>query len=421
MALVVDGTPVEVPASSADAAALFGTLGEKFKLDMKVVTYLSVQLGLTSLEEFARLATTEDAIGEFVNKVRDLEHKELQGARLRMAWCGVREALASSASRKKRGDEAEDLDQVLPGPDLLLLKDGFWSRYKISFEPEEEPGDYLVSRLHKEINIRSLSIRDIWATKTQAHQVRPERRRSDSAEGSEFAEGKPPRRNLANYIRLHFVLMLAYGRAGALRLATAPEREPRGADSTLFVNVPFDILLRYHRRLIARANRLTELGEPSIPWITARDEAERSSWAKEFGNSTDATLGSIIKQQMDKRDTHWTIDEEAINERKLGSSARGRDQAKDAGRKRSRSRSARKKGGKGVEKGSGGKGKSAAKFLGELRNGTALCKEWNAGRCREPCPDGARHNFCNRTLQGSGPRCCGRPHRGMNCDNPKRS
>ena len=100
MAFSIEGTPIEVPEPGGDAQAIFKELGAKFRLHDFVVKHLVDQIGLTSLQEFARIFTNEDQVGEMVGKVPELEGKELQSARLRMAWCGVREALSSAANRK---------------------------------------------------------------------------------------------------------------------------------------------------------------------------------------------------------------------------------------------------------------------------------------------------------------------------------
>ena len=83
--------------SSVNAPALFRDMGAKFKLDDKVVTFMVETLQLTSLEEFAHLVTSEQELAaEVISKVAELGNAPLQTARLRMAWCGVKEAMASS-------------------------------------------------------------------------------------------------------------------------------------------------------------------------------------------------------------------------------------------------------------------------------------------------------------------------------------
>ena len=423
-ALTVGGTVIAVPEVSSDAPALFNDLGEKLRLHTKVVKYLLETVQLASLEEFGRLVTTEEAIGDLIAKVPDLEGRELQTARLRMAWCGVREAMSSSETRKKRGAEADDLDDMLPQPDLDNLKDAFWLRYKESYEPEEEPSDTLVSRLFRELLRRLLTTRDVWATRSLAHQLRRERKRSKLTDHHDIIETEKevdvdPGRSLANFLLLHPVLMLAYARAGALKRDGAPEREPRGSDTTRFVQVPKDVVMRYHRRLVARAKRLSELGVPALEWVQSRDEAERSAWVKEFRDSDIVPLGEVIQNIYNRRDGMWTIDEEAIRERKKREADQRRsDTRRNQDRSKSRPR-AHKGEGRGSA-GSSGRNKQEFAVVDQFRDGVKLCAAWNKGRClcSEPCPDGK--HVCNRELRQAG-RACGQTHKSTSCSNPKRA
>ena len=425
-ALAVGGMVIAVPEVSTDATALFKDLGEKFRLHEEVVKYLLNTVQLASLEEFGRLVTTEEAIGALVAKIPDLEGPELQTARLRMAWCGVRQAMTSSEVQKRRGAEAEDLDDMLGREALDNIKDAFWLRYKESYEPEEEPSDALVSRLHRELCRRLLTIRDVWATRTLAHQLRSERKRSKLTEDISIIETEReveanPYKSMAIFISLHAVIMLAYARAGGLKREGAPEREPRGSDTTKYVQVPKDVVMRYHRRLVARAQRLSELGVPALEWVQSRDEAERSAWVKEFRDSDSLSLGEVIRNTFTRRDGMWAIDEEGIRDRKKRDADQRRSDIRrnqDRSRSRHKSSDKRKGDGKGSDKASD-RDKHDFTVVGEFRNGVKLCGAWNKGRCTEPCPDGKKH-ICNRELRQAG-RACGLNHKATSCTNPKRA
>ena len=319
MALSVGGSTVALPTPVGDPKVVFEELGKQFNLDAKVITYLVEKVGLTTLEEFSYLVVKEDEFTELVAKIPDLESKMLQTARLRMAWTGVRDA-AKTAIANRRGDQdAEDLDALLPKPQLDQLQDSFWLRYKLSFPPDDDVCDALLSRIYRELQRRLLTVRDVWATKTLAHQLRSEQERSkrpkDQREQGKDIEG-PPKQTVANFLRLLMVLLLAYAKAGVARRDSAPVAEKRGADTTLYVQAPLDWVWRYYRRVAARAARLAELGVNVLDWISKRDEAERSMWVELFRIS-DRPLGCIIKEVYEKRESVWMIDEDAIRERQF--------------------------------------------------------------------------------------------------------
>ena len=82
----------------------------------------------------------------------------------------------------------------------------------------------------------------------------------------------------------------------------------------MFVVVPMDVVMRYHRRLASRAHCLQELGVNALEWVQPRDEAERNLWVKEYRNS-ELTLGKVISQIFERRESVWIVDEEHIRER----------------------------------------------------------------------------------------------------------
>ena len=155
----------------------------------------------------------------------------------------MKDATDKAGVVKKQEGESEDLDKLLPLKDLDDMHDLFWLRHRLTFDPEDEPADSLVSRVAREIMKRLLTSRDVWATKSLAFQVKQERKRTQIAEGLELVHHgmlteAPLKHTVVNFMHLHAVLMLAYSKAGIRKLASAPAEEPRGSDPCLFVECP---------------------------------------------------------------------------------------------------------------------------------------------------------------------------------------
>eukprot|EP00972_Heterocapsa_arctica_P054793 8077590-Heterocapsa_arctica.AAC.1 len=71
--------------------------------------------------------------------------------------------------------------------------------------------------------------------------------------------------NIGSYLTLLFSLLLAYARAGRRPLVGAPEAtEDRSADSTMYIEVPLDVVLKYHGRAQNRAAQLP--GNFALDW-----------------------------------------------------------------------------------------------------------------------------------------------------------
>ena len=231
LALVVAGQAVEGPTVDADVAATFKELGAKFKLDDKVIDHLVKTEKMESLEEFSRSATSEQEVGDIIKNITGLENLLQQTSRLRMAWTAIRAATEKSVVIKKRDGEADDLDKLLPQGDLDDLHELFWNRHRLTYEPDDEPANGLMSRLHREIYRRLLTVRDVWATKCLIHQVKSEKKRTQLAEGldlvhTEMAVELPCKHNVVNFLHLHAAMMLAYAKAGIKRRPDAPQQEP---------------------------------------------------------------------------------------------------------------------------------------------------------------------------------------------------
>ena len=139
----------------ADAEAYFRKIEETYKIPPKVTDYLLKELQLETEADFVHLFSSQhDVSDSFVNEIKDLDSKALARTRLRQAWAGIKAESERRETARKRGEESEDMDALLPQPQLDTLAQRFWARYHLRFPPAVEPSDLLVSRLHKELATR---------------------------------------------------------------------------------------------------------------------------------------------------------------------------------------------------------------------------------------------------------------------------
>ena len=71
---------------------------------------------------------------------------------------------------RKRGGDPTNFDEIRHQDDLDDLAMVFWSRHEMASPPEINPGDMMVSRLHRDITKRLLSVREIERIKSQQQQ-----------------------------------------------------------------------------------------------------------------------------------------------------------------------------------------------------------------------------------------------------------
>eukprot|EP00972_Heterocapsa_arctica_P106353 15668543-Heterocapsa_arctica.AAC.1 len=309
--LQVSGNVVSVPTgAAADPALTFARLCEAFKIDPKVGTFLVETEGLETLEDFKAFITDKAQVEtKVISKVTDLTKPGLNAARLRLAWEATSEAASEGALRKQRG-ESNDLDTLLHERELLSLQQAFWGRHKLNFGAEVEPSDFLISRISKEIQRRQCQMHSVFRTRTLTHMLKAERKRQPLAGGMELLlaerESDPVIPfNIRTYLSMLFTLLLAYARAGCTPLEDAPkEHEASDQDTTTYVEVPLDVVLRYHGRVTARANALPD--HMALQWVRARDEAERMIWMEEH-RSTKLPLGRIVRDTFRRREAMWDL------------------------------------------------------------------------------------------------------------------
>ncbi len=162
--------------------------------------------------------------------------------------------------------------------------------------------------------------------------------------------------------------------------------------------VPLDVLLMYHQRLVACSAALPY--SRALEWVQRRDEEERQMWADKHRSSS-LSLGKIIKELYERRELMWDTS--------MAVPAAPPPQPHQASRPPKRQDV-----GRAERKPQPHKPPAAGKTADTMRDGKTVCRLWNQGKCSEPCPRGFMH-VCN-ALVGSNGRVCGmRNHTSRDC------
>eukprot|EP00971_Amphidinium_carterae_P070496 1394496-Amphidinium_carterae.1 len=193
--------------------------------------------------------------------------------------------------------------------------------------------------------------------------------------------------------------MLAYARAGSTQLDPQPlEQETFDRDPCDYVDIPLNVVLKYHQRLQTTASLLAP--DKALSFILHKDEEERQVWVETHRNSTQS-LGRIIAATMDKREALWAVPRSQEHVRPPLS--RSRPAASSASAPARASAPPRKQS-------PGSKPLTSDK----LKDGKEICKKYNLGQCSEPCPAGRLH-VCNAVVAQSGRICGMKNHKSIDC------
>ncbi len=216
---------------------------------------------------------------------------------------------------RAKGDRARqdtaDLDDLLNESELRALKLAFWRRYKIRYPADRTPADSFVSRLSREMSRRFLMVYSVSLARTLEHQVTTARKRRKVGEGLYTFEYEETAERPPIYVTdaelyldnlLLYLLALALAGVGKNPQAADPPPETLGADSTQHVLVPLDVVMAYLWRAHAAAHRIP--APQRLAWLESRDCAERAVWVTDFRDS-DRSLGSVIRDTLQRRDAHW--------------------------------------------------------------------------------------------------------------------
>ena len=170
--LQVQGMTINVPKATTSAIPeeLFRELATKFKSMDPVLKHLLETLKLETLEEFALVFSTEEAVATEFQRIKNVPG--VQVARAKMAWQGVRMALQEADVIKRKTHETSDLEILMDKGDLDNLQAFFWNRHRLMWPVRIEPGDAVISRFHKEIIRRALQVKDVWTVRSSRHHLR---------------------------------------------------------------------------------------------------------------------------------------------------------------------------------------------------------------------------------------------------------
>jgi len=401
-------------AATKTIVELFTEIGEQYGWEPCVTKFMTSDKGLNAREitDFTFLLDC-DLQKITVNLGEECKNPMQQNSRLRQAWDGLKKAKENEDVLKRKRSDDVDLDELLTQSELETLADMFWCRYRVKLPPALAPCDALVSRVSKELSKRLLTLRDVWKTRSLSQQQRSSHKRMRIAEGVDLVQNEDEdhvesAHSPQKYLDLLQTLFLAYVIAGSTKVKNAPASETRISDPLLFVEVPWDVLIRVHHRATVQVRKVPYAMQ--LAWLEARMEGEREAWIEEYRNS-DKTLGQVIAHVYTSREAVWAVDELKFAT-PVGQSPvkkiQDRGDVAGAGKQR----------GQPPPEIKGRSPGPAANMATSLRDGNKLCANYNRGNCgnkKDTCKHG-RH-FCSGTqLNG---RVCGGRHPASMCTNPK--
>jgi hypothetical protein len=400
--------------AAAQPVKVFGTIketldamGRQFNIAQPVIDAL-VAKGFDNLAEFKCYFLSEAEVGAVVEAESAIEAgaRPLQTARLRRAWQSVRRQLELE---EKIQDTSVGVDDESPITALEMrnLETLFHQRYRISFAPSGTPSDTEVSRSVREIERRTLTVRDISAVRSLASQhsgpIRKKLKLADNMYISTGPDDVNPIDCAETYLRQLQVYLLSLAKAGVVACPTAPTvSESLESDSTKYVKFPLDFVFKYMDR--ARASAESRSESTRFAWLKSLDVQERSDWVRAYRTGT-RELGVVVNEIFQLRDAHWSIATPAsvgysmdgaahLAPSKVGPQPKQQQQQQQKGPAKASS-----------------SGAAGLPTSDRLRDGTILCKAFNAGACKnnsKKCPLGAHR--CS-VLRSTG-RVCGDPKHG---------
>lgn len=386
---------------------MFNALAQRFGIDERVSKYLLETEGVETLADFAAFFNTpEEVESKCISQITELERRPLQVARVRQAWEACRTAQGQAQQVAQAGTEATELDGLLSERELSAMRENFHRRYRLTFDAHVDPSDALVSRLHREIARRLCQVHDVARVKTLTHTYTATRKKQKLGSGMELLfpeteayadEPHVSADTMHGYLSLLFTLMVAYARAGCnpTPFRAGRQEESIGADSCDYVEVPLDIVFKYHSRAAHRAAQIHPA--VALSWIKERDVAERTMWT-EVHRQSQKTLGAVIKEIYERREAQWDLPVQL---------PRGPNANQPYGPP-PQPAAARPLGKHGSPK------KTGTPPAGSAAGKAEVCLKFNRGKCpSKVCPQGRAHT-CNKMLKSG--RVCGmRNHNATTC------
>jgi hypothetical protein len=156
------------------------------------------------------------------------------------------------------------------------------------------------------VKARLLSVYDIWKVKTLRHQVMSTRKRKkvgiDLYTFEDEADETSVTYDVDGYLAMLHTYLLALTIAGSNEVQGVQAEEAFGADSTKFVEIPWDVMQSYYFRAAHSAMKVPESSR--LAWLEGNDIAERTVWVSQFRGGNEP-LGQVVQTIMGKRGAHW--------------------------------------------------------------------------------------------------------------------
>lgn len=414
----------EAPIDKGSKEETFTDLAKDFNFDDKVKD-LFLKGPMQNLQDLRYYFATESDIDSFVAAETSLKDAALriQIARVRRAWAAVRLHGTQKENRNNISSVAQ-LDDLLEEGTLREVKVNFWKRYKLKYPSEVWPADQLLSRCYREMDKRLLTVYDIWKVKTLLHQVMSTKKRklvgTDLYTFEDEPETIPDSHVVDKYLSSLHTYLLAMSVAGSSKAHNAPADEAFGGDSTKFVKVPWDVMQAYLFRASRSAMQLPESSR--LAWLEERDIAERAVWVSLFRDGDD-TLGHIVQSVMEKRSAHWDAPISHAIPRQPSYSSPQDPRSPQMSKKQKQNQKGS------PQKGSGKKApfppvppptqapQKPGSLATALRDGTALCQDFNRGKCLTKGPSCARGAHKCAKIGRNGRPCGMSFHGAHNCRN----
>ena len=150
----------------------------------------------------------------------------------------------------------------------------------MSWPAEIYPGDALISKTRKQVERRMLTVEDMLKIKTLSHQVTQTQKKTQipgtSIQVVETPEAEQVKPNsVTAYMQGIHTYALAMAHVGTDELAQkVPIQEDFGVDSTLIVNIPLDVMMKYYFRALRFVQALEIFGMYAFELLRERDLAK---------------------------------------------------------------------------------------------------------------------------------------------------
>ena len=399
--------------AAPDVIKAFEKLGQDYEWADEIVVWMTAAdgLGAKKISDFVHVLADASGAEAFIRQVKGQDawsdpKRMLMASRVRQAWVALQQKEKDDQKLKSQGLEDSDLDRLLPQPTLDSYADVFYARYRVTLMPWQSPSDQVISRLARELEKKQLTMREVFKVKSQAQQMKAQKKSTPVGGGMSFTYEQPDEHqreeamNLRLYLDKLYTLMVAYAVVGARATASPPASETRGCDTTLHVEIPWDVCLKYHAKVLRFSSQVPY--SIALDLVRKRDEGDRELWLEYYRNGTH-TLGQVIQRTTEVRDAVWQVPEEFKVQRKT------KPEREDRRKMRSRTPPTKPKQEQQTPQ------KVKAKDLeSKMKNGEPLCRNFQFGSCKnsQPCVNG-RHQCA---VSRGGGRVCGGTHPAYKCN-----